>query len=298
MNGKTIKLFLAEGTPSGVMTAEILNWTGKAIVCPRSQLADLTTRAEAKKSGVYFLIGEDLEAPMHDIVYVGESENVLDRLKIHNKDQSKDYWTKTIIFISKDANLTKGHIRYIESRFIQILSQANRAKLDNGTNPDYLLLPEPDIADMEYFIEQIKLMLPILGFSFALPLTTLKSTVLEATDPEIQIESPVLEMNYAGTSAVAQEINGEFIVFKDSRIRKLSTPTLHSRTLKLRQAAVEQGQLIESDPEFWTLVVNIPFSSPSGAADFVGGASLNGRTHWKVMGSKQTYAEWQESNLK
>ncbi len=46
MLGKTIRLYLVEGVPSGIITAEIMNWTGKATVCPRSQLAELASRDE------------------------------------------------------------------------------------------------------------------------------------------------------------------------------------------------------------------------------------------------------------
>ena len=33
--GKTIRLYLADGTPTGPVVAEIINWTGQVIVVPR-----------------------------------------------------------------------------------------------------------------------------------------------------------------------------------------------------------------------------------------------------------------------
>ncbi len=299
MLGKTIRLYLVEGVPSGIITAEIMNWTGRATVCPRSQLAELASRDEVRKTGIYILSGEAVDNPLQEVIYVGESENVLDRLKIHNNDQKKDFWIKTFIFTNKDDNLTKGHVRYLESRLIQIASEARRATIENSTNPDYTILPESDIADMEYFIEQIKLLLPVLGLTFALPLSILAKNQdkLKQTS-EIQIESPLFKMNNSGVEAYAQEINNEFIVFKDSTVRKKENPSLSKSTKEKRNRLIEENKLIQSSQgDFWILSENIPFSSPSGAASFVGGASLNGRVEWKVKDSNQTYADWQESQL-
>jgi hypothetical protein len=46
MNGKTIRIVLADGEPTGILLAEISNWTGKVIVAPRSQLDQLSKREE------------------------------------------------------------------------------------------------------------------------------------------------------------------------------------------------------------------------------------------------------------
>lgn len=52
MKGKTIRIYLVDGEPTGILTAEIINWTGKVLVAPRSQLADLAKRPEVKRTGV------------------------------------------------------------------------------------------------------------------------------------------------------------------------------------------------------------------------------------------------------
>lgn len=154
MAGKTIRLYLVNGIPSGVLTAAIINWTGKIIVAPRSQLAVLASREEVKqRTGVYALVGPDPESPHRDRLYVVEGDYVLTRLTAHDKDEAKDFWTRTIVVISKDENLTKSHGRCLESRLINLLMQAGRAIVTNGTNPPTNPLPEPDVADMDYFLE-------------------------------------------------------------------------------------------------------------------------------------------------
>src|SRR5690242_6795869 len=109
MNGRSIRIFLIDGTPSSILTAEIGNWTGKVVVAPRSQLAELAKRSEPKRTGIYILSGEDPNNPLKEQVYIGESDNVLERLTQHNKDQTKDFWSRTVVVISKDENLTKAH---------------------------------------------------------------------------------------------------------------------------------------------------------------------------------------------
>jgi hypothetical protein len=197
-----------------------------------------------------------------------------------------------VIVTSKDENLTKAHGRYLESRFIQITTEAQRAKLANSAQPEVTALPEPDVADMEYFLNQVQMLLPVLGFSFAMPLPTLGL----ATDTRnIQAESPLFRMTYSGVEAFAQEIGGEFVVFKGSTARMRSTPTLADPYIQMRSQLCKDGKLMVSDnPEYWIFTQNVPFSSTSTAANVVAGAQLNGRTTWKVKDTGATYAEWQE----
>jgi hypothetical protein len=61
MPSATIKLFLVHGEANRLRTAELSNWTGKAVAGPRSELDGILAREEAGKSGVYFLIGTDIE---------------------------------------------------------------------------------------------------------------------------------------------------------------------------------------------------------------------------------------------
>lgn len=296
MKGRTVKIYLVDGIPSGVMTAEIMNWTGKFTIAPRTQLADLAQRDELKRTGVYILAGQNPKDPAQEMVYIGESDNIWKRLIQHNSDSSKDFWDKTIIITSKDENLTKAHGRYLESRLIQIASQAQRAQVINGTNPEITSLPEPDIADMEYFLAQIQMILPVLGFTFAVPLP--KINIAQDSQSSDSV-SPVFHFNYAGSNAEAQEVNGEFIVFEGSTARKAHTNSLADSYIQIRKKLQREGKLIDSpNPDYWVFAQNVPFQSPSTAANIVGGASLNGRQHWKVKGTGKSYAQWQDEQIK
>ncbi len=115
MNSATIKLFLPRGDAKSLRTAEISNWTGKAIAAPRTELEELLQREELDKAGIYILTGLFDPLSGSPFAYIGEAEVIRERLKQH---RSKEFWISAIVFVSKDENLTKAHVRYLESRLL------------------------------------------------------------------------------------------------------------------------------------------------------------------------------------
>ena len=158
MTSATIKLFLPRGDAKSLRTAEISNWTGKAIAAPRTELDDLLLREELDKAGVYILSGVD---PLSGspLAYIGEAEVIRDRLKQH---KSKEFWISAIVFVSKDENLTKAHVRYLESELLQAAAQVGRFTLEQN-QAGGSRLPESDREDMEVFLSRIRQLLPVLG---------------------------------------------------------------------------------------------------------------------------------------
>jgi hypothetical protein len=134
------------------------------LVAPRSRLGEALSRNEPQKTGVYCLVGDDPEQPGKSRVYIGEGDCIADRIKSHAKDESKDFWTRVCFVTSKDTNLTKAHARYLESRLVELTRSADRANV-----PSPKALPESDIADMEYFIAQMQVVLPVVGLDFLRP---------------------------------------------------------------------------------------------------------------------------------
>jgi hypothetical protein len=161
MAGKSVSLFLVDGTPHGIRTAQVGNWTGLALVCPRTDLARAGLRTEVRRTGVYILIGPSEVSPSGLAVYVGEGDEVWARMASH--DSTKDFWTSVVIFVSKDDNLTKAHVRWLEAALVREIKKAKRAQVTNATEPLGGKLPEADSADMEAFFENIRLLMPTLG---------------------------------------------------------------------------------------------------------------------------------------
>ena len=303
-SGRSIRLFLVDGIPTGIITAEIMNWTGHTLIAPRSSLAELQKRPEIQRTGVYFLIGTD-EFPE---VYLGETDNIQQRLNDHNKDIKNDFWERTCIISSKDLNLTKAHVKYLESHLYQLIKDSGRATLMNAQQPGAINLPEADKSDMEYFLAQIQIILPALGIDF---LRTPKTTQTEvAQNPaiitETQSESPIFEINSTkyNITATAIEIDNEFIVQKGSKayFKWIGTnnPNYNYKlNYDKKLQNLKDGGFFESNNsgELLTFAKDCPFDSPSGASYIVYGRIDNGRTSWKIKGNGKSYADWQQEQI-
>jgi len=303
-NGRSVRLFLVEGIPTGLTTAEIMNWTGHVLSGSRSNLAIFLARPELDRTGVYFLFGRDPEDPDTPIVYIGESDNVRKRLTQHNKDNTKSFWERTCVVTSKDQNITKAHARYLESRLIAIAKEVGRSNLSNTTAPSLIALPEADRSDMEFFIEQIRLVLPVLGLEFLRrkPQISGQAGVTVASFDTDAGSGPVFEIvsKKHGIKAQAQEVDGEFVVLASSLAvaswKQTDGPRhtysrLHEKLISLRKL------IPESESGLVRFAEDTPFSSPSAASAVILGRPDNGRTSWRIKGSNTTYADWQEQNV-
>ncbi|HDR9761410.1 TPA: GIY-YIG nuclease family protein [Burkholderia cepacia] len=298
--GKSIKLFLADGSANGIITAEIMNWSGHVIAAPRSRLADLLKRREASRAGLYILIGDKPNGE-EQIAYIGETESIEERLTTHAKPEEKggkDFWRQVFLITSKDENLTKGHLRYIESKLITIASTANRITLENskGVVTEYGMLPEADRADMLYFIEQIKLVLPVLGLDL---LRETPPPVAREADGEAS-NSPVfiLSAPKLGITARAQEIEGEFVVESGSFAKSTWTEkNWNDGYSKLHQQLQEHGVLVPTDSGLLQFAKEHSFNSPSAASAVILGRADNGRKSWRTQRGNVSYGDWQAQQL-
>jgi hypothetical protein len=301
--GKSVRLFLADGTPGGLLTAEIMNWTAHVVAAPRSDLAALLRRPESSRTGIYILLGDDPDSLGGTIAYIGEGDDVSKRLYQHARPEDqggKDFWDRAIVLTSKDTNLTKAHARYLESRLISLAQQANRARLANGTAPTPLPLPEADISDMEYFIEQAKIVLPVLGVNILRSAATALKSTVQVGDPAGSVSSPVFELRIKkdGIVATAREVDGEFTVMAGSTARtEWIGGESHSYRLLRRRLEADGTLPISSDRRTMHFTHDQVFASPSAAAATVVGRAANGRVEWKVQGTGVSYGSWQSESV-
>lgn len=297
VQGRSIRLFLVDGVPTGLRTAEIMNWTGHVLVAPRSQLPEALRRPEVARTGVYFLTGDDPAQPGRVRVYVGEGDNVIDRLKSHAKDEAKEFWTHATIVTSKDTNLTKAHVRYLESRLVELAKAADRANVANGNEPSPKLLPESDAADMEFFITQLQVVLPVLGMDFLRPKASLARPQFPEAAPPVNTLQLVLQNKKHAVTAEAVEDGGEITVLAGS-LATAKDDSMSNAYGGVRKGLIDSGilRLVPSGAHY-EFTENVPFRSPSEAAAVILNRSSNGRTEWKVKSTGQTLKEWQDSQL-
>ncbi len=266
----TIKLFLPFGDPKRLRTAEISNWNGKAIAAPRTELDLLLAREELRQSGVYFLTGTDPESGSPSS-YIGEAEVISDRLRQH---KAKEFWIHAIVFVSKDENLTKAHIRYLEGKLIQMSQAAGRSTVTNSQSSGSKL-PESDREDMEVFLGKIQQLLPVLGSDILTPIVHAAST---AHDAPIELTCEI-----KGLIAKGNRTPDGFVVLPGSQAvleERPSAQVRHPFSVTLRKKLVDDGTLAQ-DGDHFKFTRAVEFSSPSTAAAVIHGGGANGLTGWK-----------------
>lgn len=292
--GKSIKLFLADGSINGILTAEVINWTGHVLSAPRTKLVELIKRDECSRTGIYFLVGYDPEKTLPN-VYIGESDDVANRLKQHNRTEDaggKDFWEKVCLVTGKDQNITKTHIKYLESRLIEIAKSSGQCLLMNSTAHSYNRLPESDTADMEYFLEQIQVVLPAIGLTF-LKEIKYPSEQIKTNYSSIKDEADFY-LSIKGIEAKAKIIDGEFYVLKGSQVRKNVTDTKHTYVKNLRPQLFDNNII---DSKNYVFTQDYLFSSPSAAGAVILGRASNGRKEWKHISTGSTYDTWQQNQV-
>jgi hypothetical protein len=273
-SGKTISLYLVDGEPSGLICAYLSNWTGQCIKVPRNLLEDAKERKEVSNIGVYFLFGVDENNPDEQKMYIGEAENVFERLIQHSKDDEKAFWDEAIIFSSKDDNLTKGHIKYLEFRLIELSNKNSQYELLNKQKNTRPKLPEMSIADMEVYLENLKIVLPTIGYDI----------FNEPEKVNIKKESK-LNLNIANIRAVGTLTKSGFLVYKDSELSVGIKDSLSNGYKRKRDKLIEKGLILKEDNKL-VFKESVEFRSPSEAAAIIVGYAINGRKHWKNSNGK------------
>lgn len=304
--GKQIRIYLADGSPSGIRHAEVTNWTGQALTCPRSRFQELRDWDELKRPGVYFLFGT-AEDSGEDAVYIGEAEVVLDRVYSHLT--GKEFWAEVIAFTSKDDNLTKGHVKYLESRLIQLATAAGRYRLTNAASPQLPSLPRADRDGMEEYLVSVRTLLGVLGHKVLEPYLARTipvpppSFILNHAIPQnagslpleilpTVVSSDVFYLRIGGLSAQATRTDEGLVILAGSQAAAEIRVSLSGGYCALRERLIQTGVLIPIGGKL-QFVRDQLFSSPSQAAAVVVGYSINGRDAWR-LDDGTTYAAYEQ----
>ena len=265
--GKAIELFLVNGTAESLITAELSNWNGKAIKIPRTEVS-ACDREDIKGVGIYFLICQEDDGT--DSVYIGEAENVLDCLTQHLRDyqsgKEKYYWNTAVIFVGRDLN--KALIRYLENRFVEIAKECGRYTVLTKNTYKNTVLKEAQIASMEEFIDNVKILINTLGYKVLVPV------------PKANDETIYLYCKGSGASAKGFVSAGGFTVLEGSTVSDHTVPSLETKGksyYNLRNALIKDGTI--SDRVFTR---DYEFKAPSAASAVILGHTSNGNVDWKT----------------
>lgn len=263
--GFSVRVFLPDGDPDGVKVVEKSNWTGTGLVIPRALFAKARLRPELDRAGVYILVGESDSGPL-PLVYVGEGDPVRPRLEDHGR--KRDFWTHAVIFTSKDQSLNKAHVQRLEARLVELATSAKRCVLDNGNVPKAPSLTEADTAEVEGFLDDVRLCLPTLGYPYFERPVSASTELGEA-----------LTVKARGIEARGVETPQGFVVYAGSQAAKTETDSMHAYLREIRAGLVRQGVLRDAGSHY-ELGQDYTFASPSTAAGVIVGRNMNGREAW------------------
>lgn len=268
--GKLIELFLVNGTADSLVIAELSNWNGKAIKIPRIEIASCN-KEDITQAGVYFLFCKEDDGS--DSVYIGEAENVKDRLVQHLRDyqseKEKYYWSTAVIFVGRDLN--KALIRYLENRLVEIARSSNRYIVLTKNTYRNTVMKESQVAVMEEFIDNVKILINALGYKVLEPFAR---TDLPAT----KVDDETLLLSAGSANACGKVTTEGFVVFAGATVNeKTSAKSLTIGMKNMRQNIFKSGKVVNL-----VTTEDILFSSSSAAANFILGYSVSGPRTWKA----------------
>jgi hypothetical protein len=239
-------------------------------------------------------IGENSDSPGKLLGYIGEADDVAARMRHHLRSDSKDFFERVAFVVSSDEALTKAHARYLESRLIRMTKEAGTVALVNDTAPEFNRLPEADRADMEAFIEQLRIILPLVGFDLFRP----RRPVITPSTAGADNTDPVFTFSTGGASAKARETEDGFVVLAGSTAKTVTSATFQAGYRAFRERLLVDGSMVRgSSNDLLTFATDVVFASPSAAAAVVAGRSASGPIEWKIAETGQTYRDWRAATL-
>jgi hypothetical protein len=276
MKPQTIQIFLPDGNPTGIKVAELTNRIITVILVPRNKIQDAEKREEIKKHGIYFLFGET-EDKAKPLVYIGETDYCLERIKAHNRN--KDFWNYAVIITSKTNSFTKSHVKYLEYLSIKNAIDVSRYDTDNQITPTKPFVTESMEADLLDNYETFKVLLATLGFP-----------IFEEVRVSSKKSKDLLCCKTKDIMAEGNLIDGGFVVYKNSKAVQNTTNGCMKWVIELREKLKENGILKEEKGNL-SFGSDYIFNSPSAAAAVVLGRHANGWTEWKSKNTNKTLDE-------
>ena len=285
MADKLIKLFVME-SKKNLKTVDLSNWVGKVFIGDRKHVDIIQAIPEiAKSTGLYFLLGKDIQTE-ETFLYIGEADDVAQRIKQHSTNKSKEWFEDFIVFVSKDMDLTKAHVRYLEKSLYDLaLQNLTTISLKNNCCPPGSNLSVCDVAYMQEFQDNMIFILNNLGL-----INFVKTQQEEKTQEQKNIFYLPLTQNRIdknGEIVKAKMVitdNG-YMLLKDSYVESEERAPSFKKHIyyKIRTKLENDNLFTKSDIDgLWITKEDIPFKACSAAAAVVKNRATNGRAEWKL----------------
>ena len=278
--GKTLQLFLMDGTVAGRIKGTVMNWTGIVFKIPREDLNKCKNRTDLNQDGVYFLYGSNGNK---ETVYIGQAgsrkngKGILNRLMEHAKSADKDFWTEAVVFTTSDNTFGPTEISWLENKFCNLAINAAQCEVKNGSDPSPGNITEEKESVLEEWAELALLVVGTLGYRVFEParrVIKIEDKPAEKPDNIFYLQRHIKKFNRTARAQMRYDGENNFVVLKGSEIITEDTPNQISSNLKkLRHSDKVSGNGI--------LKEDVTFTSASTAAQFVLGKTSNGLVDWK-----------------
>lgn len=266
----SINLFLKDGDPEGLRIITQLNKTGVGVVFNRSTFTESRKDEHFDKPGVYVLVGA-LDDSTLPAVYIGEAENIRERLINHNS--KLDFWDKAIFFTTSNNSLNKAHVKYLEAKLYAIAQENKSCTIKNTQVPKKAILSAQDEAYAESLLADMLMIFPIVGLSVFEKVKKPKS------------KNKILHITGKGLTGTGYESASGFVVCKGTQVYGNEAKSIHKSTSFIRTDLITQGVLAK-DGEHYVFTQDYSFTSVSSAAAVVLARTANGRIEWKDKSGK------------
>lgn len=265
--GYVIEIAVPSGDPEGIQEITKSDWPGQAFVFGRVDLEEAGRIQNINTPGVYLLLGEDSTDTFGQQIYIGESDEVGKRLKEQNRDPKREFWVRTMVFVSRLGNINKAHTRYVEAKLIEMAKSAGQATVDNDTDPTPQGNHQSVRIVAEGFLTELLSICRMLGIkAFGIPDSVSKAR----------------KRYYLGRDRFAkgEEHSDNFLVLAGSKIKPISQAGIPDSSARVRDHLINVGILVEVD-DVLTFDSDYMFSSPTAAAEVCLGYHVSGRESWK-----------------
>jgi hypothetical protein len=277
-HGRQLRLFLADGTGSGPRFYEIVNRTIQSLSIPANRIKELvsTDWPEMQKPGVYLVYGVTADA--EERLYIGKGENVATRVQEHPVKLDFEV-TSLLLFTSKDENLNASQVGWLEALLITSAKSAKRIALENIQTPSIPQLPKAELATIQEFLEDLKLIAQTAGFDYFSAPKAKGTKPTSESSPEF-----ILTKKNQGLTAHGFPSDEGFVVKAGSEAVTTISKGFKGGYPALRQKLINQGVIVEAQgpSKLMTFAVDYAFSSPSAAAAIIVGNNIAGTTAWKT----------------
>lgn len=288
---RVVKLVFLDDDPSKRALCDEANRTARILKIPRAMLAGSAERKELDQVGLYLLIGENSDEPDRPFVYVGETENLMERLSGHTSTFTKFDWHTALVLVAQDESLNKAHVKYLEHEWYQIMVAANVASVDQNV-PSRARLAEAEEAIANDFSKTGRFLIEALGFR------VFEKRALVTQTAGIREDVPrfvFLTSQAQGNRSYGRPTEDGFLVEQGSCL----DPELKKAGVKYWgpvRARLAQENVIGTLNGKLVFLKEWLAPSPSRAAAVAYGGSVNGLEYWRTEATGETLRSWQAKN--